>query len=112
MRKDADNLQYELAKNREEKARDQDEINRLRDAVAFKESAKTTTPRSRALTTISTRLKRKLKNSLSSLMLKILSAEEQPRLSTQPPLSLLEPRMITLDSWLRLRHFKEILMDN
>ena len=37
LRKDADNLQYELAKNREEKARDQDEINRLRDAVAFKE---------------------------------------------------------------------------
>lgn len=37
MRKDADNLTYELAKNNEEKARDQDEINRLRDAVAFKE---------------------------------------------------------------------------
>lgn len=37
MRKDADNLQYELAKLREEKAKDQDEINRLRDGVAFKE---------------------------------------------------------------------------
>ena len=37
LRKDADNLQYELAKLREEKAKDQDEINRLRDAVAFKE---------------------------------------------------------------------------
>jgi len=37
LRKDADNLQYELAKLREEKAKDQDEINRLRDGVAFKE---------------------------------------------------------------------------
>ena len=37
MRKDADNLQYELGKLREEKVKDQDEINRLRDAVAFKE---------------------------------------------------------------------------
>ena len=37
MRKDADNLQYELGKLREEKAKDQDEINRLRDGVAFKE---------------------------------------------------------------------------
>ena len=37
MRKDADNLQYELSKLRDEKAKDQDEINRLRDAVAFKE---------------------------------------------------------------------------
>ena len=30
-------MQYELGKLREEKARDQDEINRLRDAVAMKE---------------------------------------------------------------------------
>jgi len=37
LRKDADNLQYELAKLREEKAKDQDEINRLRDSVSFKE---------------------------------------------------------------------------
>jgi len=37
LRKDADALQYELAKLREDKAKDQDEINRLRDAVAFKE---------------------------------------------------------------------------
>lgn len=31
LRKDADNLQYELSKMREEKSKDQDEINRLRD---------------------------------------------------------------------------------
>ncbi len=37
LRKDADNLAYELGKLREEKAKDQDEINRMRDAVAFKE---------------------------------------------------------------------------
>lgn len=37
MRKDADNLQYELSKLRDEKNLDQDEINRLRDAVASKE---------------------------------------------------------------------------
>jgi len=37
LRKDADNLQYELAKLREEKAKDQDEINRLRDSVAHRE---------------------------------------------------------------------------
>ena len=37
MRKDADNLAFELGKLREEKAKDQDEINRLRDGVAFKE---------------------------------------------------------------------------
>ena len=37
LRKDADNLQYELAKLREDKAKDQDEINRLRDGVAIKE---------------------------------------------------------------------------
>lgn len=37
LRKDADNLQYELAKLREEKCKDQDEINRLRDSVAIKE---------------------------------------------------------------------------
>jgi chromosome segregation ATPase len=37
LRKDADNLQYELAKLREEKAHDQDDINRLRDGVAMKE---------------------------------------------------------------------------
>lgn len=37
LRKDADNLQYELAKMREEKAKDQEEINRLRDGVAMKE---------------------------------------------------------------------------
>jgi len=37
MRKDADNLAYELTKLRDEKNLDQDEINRLRDAVAGKE---------------------------------------------------------------------------
>lgn len=37
LRKDADNLQFELAKLRDEKALDQDEINRLRDATAAKE---------------------------------------------------------------------------
>jgi len=37
LRKEADNLQYELAKLREEKGKDQEEINRLRDAVANKE---------------------------------------------------------------------------
>jgi chromosome segregation ATPase len=37
LRKDADNLQYELSKLREEKAKDGDEINRMRDAVAMKE---------------------------------------------------------------------------
>jgi chromosome segregation ATPase len=37
LRKDADNLQYELAKLREEKGRDQNEIHRLRDGVAMKE---------------------------------------------------------------------------
>lgn len=37
LRKDADNLQYELAKLREEKAKDQDEINRLRDSVSMRE---------------------------------------------------------------------------
>lgn len=37
MRKDAENLQYELSKLREEKANDQSEINRLRDTVAMKE---------------------------------------------------------------------------
>ena len=37
LRKEADNLQYELAKLREEKAKDQEEINRLRDGVACKE---------------------------------------------------------------------------
>jgi len=35
--KDANGLTYELAKQNEEKAMDQNEINRLRDAVAFKE---------------------------------------------------------------------------
>lgn len=37
LRKDADNLQYELAKMREEKAKDGDEINRMRNGVAMKE---------------------------------------------------------------------------
>ena len=37
LRKDADNLAYELTKLRDEKNLDQDEINRLRDAVAAKE---------------------------------------------------------------------------
>ena len=37
MRKDCDNLAFELARLREEKAKDQDEVNRLRDAVGFKE---------------------------------------------------------------------------
>ena len=37
MRKDCDNLAFELARLREEKAKDQDEVNRLRDGVGFKE---------------------------------------------------------------------------
>lgn len=37
LRKDADNLQYELAKMREEKAKDSDEINRMRNGVAVNE---------------------------------------------------------------------------
>lgn len=37
IRKDIDNLSYELAKQNEERARDQDDINRLRDAVAVRE---------------------------------------------------------------------------
>jgi chromosome segregation ATPase len=37
LRKDADNLAFELGRLREEKAKDQDEINRMRDGVAFKE---------------------------------------------------------------------------
>lgn len=37
LRKDADNLSYELAKLREEKMKDIAEINRLRDAVACKD---------------------------------------------------------------------------
>ena len=37
MRKDADNLSFELGRLREEKAKDADEINRMRDGVAMRE---------------------------------------------------------------------------
>ena len=77
-----------------------------------KENAKTTTPRSRASITISTRLRRKPKSSPSLLMPKTLSAEELPKLLTLLRLSSQEPRMTTLDLWLNLKPFKEILMDN
>lgn len=80
--------------------------------LSKKENAKIMMQRSRASITISTRLRSKLKSSPNLQMLKIMSVEEQLRLSTLLVLSSQEPRMIIQDLWLKLKPFKEILTDN
>jgi hypothetical protein len=80
--------------------------------LSRKENAKIMMPKSRAWTTISTKLKRKPKNSVNWLMLKISRAEELLKLLTVLLLSSLEPRRITPDSWLNLKLSKETLMVN
>ena len=65
--------------------------------LSRRENAKIMMPKSRVLIMISIKLKKELKNFQNWLMLKILRAEEPPRLLTLHLLNLLEPRMTTLD---------------
>jgi len=65
--------------------------------LSRKENAKIMMPKSRVLIMISIKLKKELKNFQNWLMLKILRAEEPPRLLTLHLLNLLEPKMTTLD---------------